>query len=57
MYNSESVVIIHEDSYDAKDFIKNSLFYYKKLDHLLITDEFTLKFDTICTILKVVRCL
>lgn len=46
MNENESVIVLHEDSYEAKEFIKNSLFYYKQYSHLLVTDEYTSKFNT-----------
>lgn len=46
LFNDESATIIHSDSYEAKDFIKNSLFYYKQFYQVEIKEEYTLKFDT-----------
>jgi len=46
LFDNENATIIHHDSYEAKDFIKNSLFYYKQFLQVEITDEYTQKFDT-----------
>ena len=43
---NESVIIIHHDEYEAKDFIKNSLFYYKKIYQLVFNEEYTNRFNT-----------
>lgn len=46
MEENESVIVLHEDSYEAKEFVKNSLFYYKQFYHLLVTGEYRQKFNT-----------
>ena len=46
MNENESVIVLHEDTYEAKEFIKKSLFYYKQFNHLLVTGEYTSKFNT-----------
>jgi len=46
LFNNENATIIHNDSYEAKDFIKNSLFYYRQFFQVKIDNEYTFKFDT-----------
>lgn len=46
MFENESVTILHTDSFDAKEFIKNSLFYYRNFNHVQIEGEYALRFDT-----------
>lgn len=46
MLNNENVTIIHKDSYEAKTFIKQSLFYYRHFSQVEINNEYTSKFNT-----------
>jgi AraC-like DNA-binding protein len=46
LFNDGSATIIHNDSYIAEDFIKNSLFYYRQFYQIEINNEYTAKFDT-----------
>ena len=46
MRYDESVIVLHEDSYDVTKFVKDSLFYYKHFKQFIISGEYTDRFNT-----------
>lgn len=46
MIESENFSRLHHDTYEPRPFIKESLFYYKNFDQVLISGEYSDHFDT-----------